>query len=115
VELAPRLRGGMLGGVKALRIAPLVILALGAFAAAARAAMPACVRWSPLTVATGVGYNHVVEIENGCDKAAACVVSTDVAPDPIEATVPAREKIELVTFRGSPSYTFKAKVDCTLR
>ena len=47
---------------------------------------PACLKWSSLTVATAYGYNHVVEIENTCDKAAACVVSTDVAPDPIEAT-----------------------------
>ncbi len=106
----------MLHGVKPLRAAPAVLLALGALAGAARAEKaPACLRWSSLTVATVIGYDHVVEIENGCDRPAACVVSTDVAPEPIEASVPAREKIELVTFRGSPSYVFKPKVECKLR
>jgi hypothetical protein len=104
------------------RAALATLAALAALLALASAAdaqdkkgTPACVHWSGLTVATAVGYNHVVEIENTCDKPAACVVSTDVAPDPIKATVASKEKTELVTFRGSPSYTFKPKVECTLQ
>jgi hypothetical protein len=91
------------------------VLAAPATAHADKPAVPACVKWSGQTVATAVGYNHVVTIENGCDKTAACTVSTDVAPDPIHATVASKERTELVTFRGSPSYTFKPKVECSLQ
>ena len=107
------------------RTAPLTLAALvtlAALAALAPAAgaqeqkgTPACVRWWGQTVATGAGYNHVVGIENGCSKPAACVVSTDVAPDPIRVTVAPKERTELTTFRGSPSSTFKPKVECTLQ
>ena len=54
-------------------------------------------------------------IENGCDRPAICVVSTDVAPEPIQATVPARQRVELVTFRGSPASAFKPKVECKVQ
>jgi hypothetical protein len=94
--------------------APLVALVALSPAALAQKT-PACVRWWQQTVAAGIGYNHVVGIENSCDKPAACVVSTDVAPDPIKATVGPKQKTELVTFRGSPASTFKAKVECTLQ
>ena len=92
-----------------------VLLALAALTVPALADNPACVRWWPLTVHMGIGYNHVVGIENDCDRPAACVVSTDVAPDPIQATVSPRQKIELTTFRGSPASTFKPKVECKLQ
>jgi hypothetical protein len=98
------------------RAALLAALALAAAAPSALAQKtPACVKWWQQVVAAGFGYNHVVGIENGCDKPAACVVSTDVAPDPIRVTVAPKEKTELVTFRGSPASTFKAKVECTLQ
>ena len=76
---------------------------------------PACVRWWTQTVLAAVGHNHVVGIENTCDKPAACTVSTDVAPDPIQATVSPKQKVELTTFRGSPASTFRAKVTCALQ
>jgi hypothetical protein len=104
--------------MKLLRSAPLALLVLGALVAAAHAEKPqtpACVTWRGLTVTTAVGYDHVVEIENGCAKPAACTVSTDVAPEPLETTVPVKERVELVTFRGSPSYVFQPKVECSLR
>ena len=102
--------------MKLPRAALLALFGLGALAAPARAEKtPACVRWWGQVVSAGLGYNHVVGIENGCDRSAACVVSTDVAPDPIQATVPAKQKVELVTFRGSPASTFKPKVECKLQ
>jgi hypothetical protein len=91
------------------------VLALLAFAATARASNPACIKWHATPYARTTGYDHVVTIENGCDKPALCTVSTDVAPDPIQATVPPKDKIELTTFRGSPASTFRAKVDCSLK
>jgi hypothetical protein len=98
--------------MKLLRAAPLALLVLSAPALADK--NPPCIRSWAQVVRTAFGYNHVVGIQNGCDRPASCVVSTDVAPDPIQATVPAKEKVELTTFRGSPATTFKPKVECTV-
>jgi hypothetical protein len=96
--------------------AALTLLVLAGGVRAARADKSAtCVKWRPETVATGFGYNHVVVLDNTCDRAAVCKVSTNVAPDPIQATLASKEHVELTTFRGSPSYTFQARVDCTLQ
>lgn len=103
--------------MKRLCATTLAILALGATTATVRAERkaPACITWRSQAVLAPLGRNHVVTIENGCDKPASCIVSTDVAPDPIQATVPAKQTVELVTFRGSPSSTFTAKVECSIR
>ena len=66
-------------------------------------------------MASGDGYNHVVTIDNRCDKAAACAVSSDVAPEPVQASVPARQQVAVVTLRGSPSPAFKPKLACSLQ
>jgi hypothetical protein len=99
-----------------------VIVTSGALAAALVLATatraedtPACVKATTQVVAVAYGYNHVVTLENTCTRAAACTVSTDVAPDPIQATVEAKQKVDLVTFRGSPASSFKAKVECKLK
>jgi hypothetical protein len=97
-----------------LRSALVVVGLTCAVTSSAHASVPACIKWWSQTVATATGYNHVVGLQNDCDKPAACTVSTDVAPDPIQVTVSPKQKTELTTFRGSPSYTFKAKVDCKL-
>lgn len=60
------------------------------------------------------GYDHLVEIENTCDKPLLCVVKTDVNPDPSNVTVPGKEKRMVVTFRGSPAREFKPDVRCTI-
>jgi len=101
----------------AAALALLFAAAIGTTAASTLAdkpGVPACVKWGPLVVSTPTGYNHVVWIDNACDAPAACSISTDIAPDPVSATVPAKQKVELTTFRGSPSYEFKAKVSCKL-
>ena len=62
--------------------AALVLLAVSAPTSSALAdKTPACVKWWSQTVQTAVGNNHVVYIENSCDRSASCNVSTDVAPD----------------------------------
>ncbi len=76
---------------------------------------PACLRWHAQTQARSVGYDHVVTLDNTCTRPAACVVSTDVAPDPIRVTVEAKQRIDLTTFRGSPSTAFTPRVDCKLQ
>lgn len=76
---------------------------------------PACIKSRGEARARVIGYDHVVIIENGCDKPAECVISTDVAPEPITATVEAKKTVELTTFRGSPATVFTPKVTCKLR
>jgi hypothetical protein len=100
--------------MKLLRAVP-VVLALGALASPAAAERPeVCIKWWPEVVAAMPGYNHIVVIQNLCEQHASCSVSTDVAPDPIPASLGGKQRTELVTFRGSPSRVFKAKVDCKM-
>jgi hypothetical protein len=58
------------------------------------------------------GYDHIVEIENTCDKAVHCSIATDVNPTTVELTVPAGQKRSVTTFRGSPAREFKPDVTC---
>jgi hypothetical protein len=101
--------------MKTLRAVLVGTLGVGLAVPAWAEKTPACIRSWGQVVSTLAGYNHIVGIDNGCDRPASCVVSTDLAPDPIQASVPARQKVELVTFRGSPASTFKPKVSCTLQ
>lgn len=92
---------------------PLALLLL-ATPALTRADTPSCIKSRGEARARALGYDHVVVIENGCGKPAACTITTDVAPDPITAKVDAKKTVELTTFRGSPASTFKPKVVCKL-
>jgi hypothetical protein len=73
---------------------------------------PPCVDVSTF-VRYSVGYDHVVRIDNGCDKDVACVVRTNVNPDPIAVDVAAGKTEYVVTYRGSPAREFTADVRCT--
>lgn len=90
-----------------------LVLTLAADAGAP--AMPACVRFRADSRYVPYGYNHVVIIENGCSRPAACVVATDVAPQPQNVEVPAGTTAEVTTFMGSPQQTFIPRVRCTVR
>src|SRR5690242_14572650 len=48
------------------------------------------------------GYDHVVELENTCDKAMTCDVATDVNPTPASVDLAAGETKSVLTYRGSP-------------
>ena len=61
-----------------------------------------------------MGYDHIVHIQNRCQKSVLCRVTTNVNPDPVEGTVAPGEERELMTFRGSPAREFVPKVDCRL-
>ncbi|MCA9598701.1 MAG: hypothetical protein KC776_35565 [Myxococcales bacterium] len=78
------------------------------------AALPACIKVRARAQYGAYGYDHIVSIHDGCDKTAACVVKTDVNPDPLSVRVAPGKTEEVVTFRGSPSYTFHATVRCEL-
>jgi hypothetical protein len=60
------------------------------------------------------GYDHIVHLQNRCEKTVLCRVTTNVNPDPVEGTVAPREEREVLTFRGSPAREFVPKVDCRL-
>lgn len=74
-----------------------------------------CVEVRTQTPYRGYGYDHVVEIDNHCEKPASCTVKTDVNPEVQTVTVPAHETRSVTTFRGSPAREFKADVQCTLQ
>ena len=61
----------------------------------------------------GYGYDHIVELRNGCTRTVTCHVKTDVNPEPVDQEIPAGETREVVTFVGSPSAVFVPKVDCS--
>ena len=78
-------------------------------------AIPACVSVKSDSRYVPYGYNHVVTIANGCARETRCLVSTDVNPEQRAVDVPSNESREVVTFMGSPSATFVAKVSCKLK
>lgn len=78
-------------------------------------AMPACVHFRSESRYVPYGYNHIVYIDNGCSKPAACTVSTDVVPQAQNVEVPAGKTAEVTTFMGSPQQSFTPRVRCALR
>ena len=97
-------------------IAALVGLGLAAAvpADAPVAPAPACLTWRTEARYRPYGYDHFVIVHDGCDRAAACDVSTNAHPDPIHVTVQAGHDREVLTFQLSPSREFTATVHCTL-
>jgi hypothetical protein len=72
----------------------------------------ACVKYRGEARPWGIGFKHVVILVNECTLAAECTVSTDVNPEPVVVTVPAKETLEVVTFLSSPARTFVPSVVC---
>jgi 6-phosphofructokinase len=99
----------------ALSLLTLAIVALAPATRAQQKSTPSCIKSWGEARARALGYDHVVVIENGCDKPAACVITTDVAPEPIQATVEPKQRVELTTFRNSPATAFKPKVECKVK
>ena len=73
---------------------------------------PECVHHQTQVRYGAYGYDHLVQIDNGCSRAVACVVRTNVRREPLLVDVPARASRTVVTFRGSPASEFKADVVC---
>jgi len=71
-----------------------------------------CVHWEAEARFVGLGYDHLVHLDNQCEAAMTCEVTTDVNPDPVSATLePATEKT-VTTFKGSPASEFTPTVTC---
>jgi len=76
--------------------------------------VPACIQYWPEARYRALGYDHVVHIRSHCANDARCEVTTDVNPETLETTVPARGEVELVTWVGSPARKFTPQVRCHL-
>ena len=76
--------------------------------------LPKCVHVRGEARFSGFGYDHLVEVQNSCDKQANCRVATDVNPQAQSLQLNAGEKQSVVTFRGSPASAFRPDVSCKL-
>lgn len=73
-----------------------------------------CIQVWPEARYRNYGYDHIVHIYNGCSASATCTVSTNVAPQAIKVRIAVRQKIEVLTYRGSPSQEFRVNSSCEL-
>ena len=78
----------------------------------AKQAKLTCVTWKSEARFVGFAFNHLVHLKNGCDHPVSCTVKTDVNPKAETVTLSKGDKKSHLTFRGSPTRKFKAKVDC---
>jgi hypothetical protein len=72
----------------------------------------ACIAVWPEARYGAVGWNHIVHIQNRCDQAFTCDVSTDVNPQPQRVIVGPHQELEVVTFLDSPWRVFTPNVQC---
>jgi hypothetical protein len=73
---------------------------------------PECARVRTEARYVAYGYDHIVEIDNTCEKAVNCTIATDVNPASSNLAIPPGQKRSVTTFRGSPAREFKANVTC---
>ncbi len=99
----------------AVALAGTVTPSRAADAGAPAPAIPACVAVKSDSRYVPYGYNHIVTLTNGCAREARCLVSTDVNPEQRSVDVASNQAVEVLTFMGSPSSTFTAKVSCKLK
>ena len=59
-----------------------------------------------------LGYDHLVDVKNGCPAAVTCAVTTNVNPEPITVSLKPTESSTVVTFIGSPAREFEPRVVC---
>lgn len=82
--------------------------------AAAGSSFPTCIQVRASAPYGNAGYDHIVTLDNGCEKPATCLVSTDVNPETVSVALGPGESKSVLTFRGSPARTFRAHVSCKL-
>lgn len=91
------------------------LVATGHGPSAAQCDTPSCVQFTTEVRYGAYGYDHLVHIANGCPRAVACVIRTDVRTHPLSVEVDARSSTTVVTYRGSPARRFEADVRCRLQ
>lgn len=97
-------------------LASVVVLLVGLSSSRAQTRVagerPPCVRVSTNARFDGVGYGHWVSLDNGCDTAVECDVSTDVAPTNVHVSLARGQHRDVNTFLSSPAREFAATVTC---
>ena len=71
-----------------------------------------CVKVSSEARYSAYAYDHIVTLDNTCDTAMRCEVSSDVNPTPASVDLAKGETKSVLTYRGSPASEFKAQVVC---
>jgi hypothetical protein len=102
-----RRRIGLLAGLVVLST-----LRVGKTRIAEERTEPPCILARTESPYRNYGYDHIVHLQNRCDAAVRCQVSSDVRSDPIDVGVDPGARVEVVLWRGSPVRLFNAKVDC---
>jgi hypothetical protein len=102
----------MLRAVACLTLALATLAAPSPATTAGAPVVLSCVKYRGEARPWGIGFKHVVILESGCTVTAECSVSTDVNPEPVVVTVPAKESREVVTFLSSPARAFVPSVVC---
>jgi hypothetical protein len=74
-----------------------------------------CVEYWPEVRYRNYGYDHWVHLWNRCDVPAVCDVASDVNPKPVRVEIAPRDRIEILTTRGSPAREFTPRVSCGVR
>lgn len=93
----------------------LLVLSVTAGVAFAQNQTPDCVEVEGVSRWGAAAFNHWVTVNNACARPVHCTVRTDVSPEPHTLEVPAGERREVLTFRGSPARTFTPRVQCDAR
>lgn len=73
-----------------------------------------CVKYHP-RVRYSLGYDHLVDLQNGCEKSVVCTVKTNVTPEAQQVSLPAGEATTVITYVGSPAREFTPQVSCQYR
>ncbi len=101
------------GPVASLRIALIAALLVpAAIALADSVTVPECVTHTKHSSYRGYGYQHAVEVRNGCDAPVECTASADSAPDPITFTVNGGANVTKVLKIGAPGSAFELRLSC---
>jgi hypothetical protein len=90
----------------------MVVAISGGVKLAAAETSPDCIEVTTRTQATGVGYNHLVQVKNGCDSAMHCHVTTSANAKGVHLNVDKGKTKEITTFLSSPASTFTAEAKC---
>ena len=99
--------GGLTGGVVATLIALMPVTAMGGGGGGR-----ICIRAWKEAPYRSLGYDHIVAVHNGCERARRCTVTSDVSPASYTVTVEHNRTVRVLTFRGAPRRQFAARVRC---
>ena len=107
---------------QARQSAALLVLVLAAAATLAGVALaqsgstgdrPDCVTVTGSARWNAAGYNHSVNVVNGCDYAVHCTVATDVSPVAVSVDLDAGASRSVTTFLDAPGSGFVPNVACS--